>query len=563
MKILIVGGVAGGASCAARIRRLDEKAEIIIFEQGPDVSFSNCALPYYLSNIIDNRDKLVLMNPSKFKNQYNIEVRTNSKVVSIDRENRKIKVIDIANNNEYFENYDKLVLATGASPFIPNTLQGADKENVFTIRNVVDIEKLKKYLVENNVKNVSVVGGGFIGLEVVENLVEAKYNVSLVEMSNQVLPTIDYDLVQIVHKELLDHNVNLVLNDGIKEIEDGYIELNSGKQIVCEAVVLAIGVKPETSLAKDCDLEIGQTGGIKVNNEFKTSDENIYAVGDVVEITNKQTGKQGRLALAWPAQMQARIAANDICGAKNDGFSYIGSSVVKLFDKYIASTGMNEKALIENQINYDYVYVIPQDKVSIMPNSKPIHLKVLFEKVTGKVLGAQCISQNNADRRIDVISTVIHFNGTLYDLKNLELCYAPVVSTAKDAVNYAGLVGVNILENVYKQVHLSDIEKLVNENAYIVDVREEAEYQAGHIINAVNIPLSQLRQRINEIPKDKNVYLHCRSSQRSYNALMCLQNNGFTNVYNISGSYLAISYYLYANDILQNRKPILTAYNFK
>ena len=563
MKILIVGGVAGGASCAARIRRLDEKAEIIIFEQGPDVSFSNCALPYYLSNIIDNRDKLVLMNPNKFKNQYNIEVRTNSKVVSIDRENRKIKVLDIANNNEYFENYDKLVLATGASPFIPNTLQGAGKENVFTIRNVVDIEKLKKYLVENNVKNVSVVGGGFIGLEVVENLVEAKYNVSLVEMSNQVLPTIDYDLVQIVHKELLDHNVNLVLNDGIKEIEDGYIALNSGKQIVCEAVVLAIGVKPETSLAKDCNLEIGQTGGIKVNNEFKTSDENIYAVGDVVEITNKQTGKQGRLALAWPAQMQARIAANDICSAKNDGFSYIGSSVVKLFDKYIASTGMNEKALIENQINYDYVYVIPQDKVSIMPNSKPIHLKVLFEKVTGKVLGAQCISQNNADRRVDVISTVIHFNGTLYDLKNLELCYAPVVSTAKDAVNYAGLVGINILENVYKQVHLSDIEKLVNENAYIVDVREEAEYQAGHIINAVNIPLSQLRQRINEIPKDKNVYLHCRSSQRSYNALMCLQNNGFTNVYNISGSYLAISYYLYANDILQNRKPILTAYNFK
>jgi len=561
-RILIVGGVAGGASAAARARRLDESAEIIIFEKGPHVSFSNCSLPFYLSGIVEDVDSLVLMDPEDFKSMYNIEVRVNNEVTKINRDKKTITVKDLVTGKEYEEFYDKLVLAPGASPILPNSIEGVHNKNVFTVRNVVDIDNLNRYIKENDVKDVAVVGGGFIGLEVAENLRLAGLNVSLVEALNQVLAPFDYDMVQILHKEITDHGVDLILEDGVKKIEEGHIELQSGKKLKAEAVVMAIGVKPETQLAKEAGLEIGETGGIKVDHNFRTSDKDIYAVGDAVEVYNRLTHKPTRLALAGPALRQARAAADHMYNitVKNNGV--IGSSVIKVFDMNAACTGLNEKQAKQAGINYDFVYIIPRDKVGLMPDSNPMHFKLLFEVPTGRILGAQAIGKGAVDKRIDVVAAMIAMDGTLEDLKELELCYSPLFGTARDVVNYAAMVGLNILNGVFKQVPVTKVRELVESGAYIIDIREKGEYERGHLINAVNIPLSQLRERVDEIPKDRPVYLHCRSSQRSYNAIMALQHMGFDNLYNISGSFIGISYYEYFNDKVTGRNKIVTEYNF-
>ncbi|HHY77779.1 MAG TPA: FAD-dependent oxidoreductase, partial [Clostridiales bacterium] len=519
-RILIVGGVAGGASAAARARRLDESAEIIIFEKGPHVSFSNCSLPYHLSGIVEDVDSLVLLDPEDFKSMYNIEVRVNNEVTKINRDRKTITVRDLVTGKEYEEPYDKLVLSPGASPILPNSIEGVHNKNVFTVRNVVDIDNLNRYIKENDVKDVAVVGGGFIGLEVAENLRLAGLNVSLVEALNQVLAPFDYDMVQILHKEITDHGVDLILEDGVKKIEEGHIELQSGKKLKAEAVVMAIGVKPETQLAKEAGLEIGETGGIKVDHNFRTSDKDIYAVGDAVEVYNRLTHKPTRLALAGPALRQARAAADHMYNitVKNNGV--IGSSVIKVFDMNAACTGLNEKQAKQAGINYDFVYIIPRDKVGLMPDSNPMHFKLLFEVPTGRILGAQAIGKGAVDKRIDVVAAMIAMDGTLEDLKELELCYSPLFGTARDVVNYAAMVGLNILNGVFKQVPVTKVRELVESGAYIIDIREKGEYERGHLINAVNIPLSQLRERVDEIPKDRPVYLHCRSSQRSYNAIM-------------------------------------------
>lgn len=561
-RILVVGGVAGGASAAARARRLDESAEIIVFEKGPHASFSNCSLPFYLSGIVEDVDSLVLMNPEKFKKQYNLEVRVNSEVVKINRDRKTITVKDLNTGEEYEEAYDKLILSPGASPIKPRSIEGIDNPNVFTIRNVVDIDLLDRFITENNVKNVAVIGGGFIGIETVENLRLRGINVTLVEALNQVMAPFDYDMAQILHKELYDKGVNLILSDGLKKIEKDSIELQSGKKVEAEAVVVAIGVRPETALAEEAGLEIGETGAIKVDHNYRTSDKDIYAVGDAIEVYNRLSHKPTRLALAGPAQKQARAAADHIYNIPNRNPGVIGSSVIKLFDLNAASTGLNEKACKQAGINYDFVYIIPQDKVGLMPNSNPLHFKLIFEVPTGKILGAQAIGKGSVDKRIDVIATLIMMGGTLEDLKDLELCYSPMFSTAKDVVNIAALVGLNILNGEYKQVPVTKVRELVENNAYIIDVRERDEYEAGHLINAVNIPLSEIRQRIDEIPKDRPVYLHCRSSQRSYYAIRALQHMGFDNLYNISGSYLGICYYEYFNDQVTGRNKILTEYNF-
>jgi NADPH-dependent 2,4-dienoyl-CoA reductase/sulfur reductase-like enzyme/rhodanese-related sulfurtransferase len=561
-RILVVGGVAGGASAAARARRLDESAEIIVFEKGPHASFSNCSLPFYLSGIVEDVDSLVLMNPEKFKKQYNLEVRVNSEVVKINRDRKTITVKDLNTGEEYEEAYDKLILSPGASPIKPRSIEGIDNPNVFTIRNVVDIDLLNRFITENNVKNVAVIGGGFIGIETVENLRLRGINVTLVEALDQVMAPFDYDMAQILHKELYDKGVNLILSDGLKKIEKDSIELQSGKKVEAEAVVVAIGVRPETALAEEAGLEIGETGAIKVDHNYRTSDKDIYAVGDAIEVYNRLSHKPTRLALAGPAQKQARAAADHIYNIPNRNPGVIGSSVIKLFDLNAASTGLNEKACKQAGINYDFVYIIPQDKVGLMPNSNPLHFKLIFEVPTGKILGAQAIGKGSVDKRIDVIATLIMMGGTLEDLKDLELCYSPMFSTAKDVVNIAALVGLNILNGEYKQVPVTKVRELVENNAYIIDVRERDEYEAGHLINAVNIPLSEIRQRIDEIPKDRPVYLHCRSSQRSYYAIRALQHMGFDNLYNISGSYLGICYYEYFNDQVTGRNKILTEYNF-
>lgn len=562
-KILIVGGVAGGASVAARVRRIDASADIVMFEKGPNVSFSNCSLPFYLSGVVASSEALIMMEPEAFKNSYDIEARTDTEVTAIDRAAKKITAKDLKTGKEYEEDYDVLVLSPGARPVRPRSIKGIDGKNVFTIRNVVDITKLKTYLEENDIKDTVVVGGGFIGVEVTENLRMAGRNVALVEALDQIMMPFDYDMAQILHKKMLDEGVDLILSDGVSEIRDGSVVLASGKEIKAGAVIMAVGIAPDIALAKDAGIETGELGGIKVDEHYRTNDENIYAVGDAIEVKDFFTGKQTKLALAGPAQKEARAAADAIYGKYDRNQGVIGSSVVKMFDLNAAATGMNEKKAKAAGINYEIVYVAPMDKVGIMPGASPIHLKLIFEVPSGRVLGAQAIGMGNVDKRIDVIATIIHMKGTVRDLTDLELCYAPYFGTAKDAVNFAGLVAQNLLDGVFKQVHVGDVRKLVEDGAYIADIREPEEYEQGHIVTAVNIPLSQLRKRMDEIPKDRPVYLHCRTSQRSYNALMALKGNGWSDLYNISGSYLELSYFEYFDDKRLGRKPILTDYNFE
>lgn len=561
-RILIVGGVTGGASAAARLRRLDESAEIVIFERGPHVSYSNCSLPYFLSRVVPDSGSLLMVTPERFKKQYNIEVRTENEVTSIDRAAKTIRVRRRADGTEYEERYNILILSPGAEPIRPKSIEGVERENVFTVRSVADTEKLDAWLSAHDAKDVAVVGGGFIGCEVAENLRASGRNIALIEAMPQIMTPFDFDMAQILHKEMLDHDVTLVLKDGVKRIGEKEVELAGGRKIKADATVLAIGVRPETELAKDAGLEIGETGGIRVNHNYQTSDPAIYAVGDAVEVFHRLTQKWTRLALAWPAQMQGRAAADHIAGRSHRSKGVIGSSVLRVFDLYAACTGLTERAAKEAGIPCASVYVIPADKVGIMPKSAPIHLKLVFETPTGRLLGAQAIGKDAADRRVDVVAALISMGGTLEDLKETELCYAPVIGTAKDAVHMAALVGLNILDGRFRQVSVSAVRGLVESGAYIVDVREKGEYAASHLKNAVNIPLSELRARMNEIPKDRPVYLHCRSSQRSYNAIMALQQNGFGNVVNIAGSYLGICLYEYAQDVLEGREKIVTAYNF-
>lgn len=561
-KFLIVGGVAGGASTAARLRRLDEKAEIIIFEKGPNVSFSNCSLPFHLSGIVENSDKLILMTPQGFQTKYNIEARVQQEVVRINREKKNITIKDLKTNRDYEESYDTLILSPGASPIVPD-LEGIHSKHVFTIRNVADIDRLNWYLQTDNVQDIAVVGGGFIGVEVAENLKLAGYNVSLVEFGQQIMAPFDYDMAQILHKEMTDKGVQVIVNDGLAKVTPNNVTLNSGKQLKAQAVVLAIGVRPEIRLAKEAGLTIGELGGIQVDANYVTSDPSIYAVGDAIEVFHQLTHKQTRLALAGPAQRQARAAANHMYNIPHHNKGVIGSSSVQIFDLVCATTGLNEKTALANGFQAKSVYLIAPDKVGLMPNSNPLHFKLVYETPTGKILGAQAIGKGNADKRIDVIATLITMGGTLEDLKELELSYSPMFSTARDIVNLAALVAQNLLHGHFKQVKVDEVRELIENQAFFLDVREKNEFESGHLINAHNIPLSELRERMDEIPKDQAVYVHCRSGQRSYNAVMALQNSGFSNVFNVSGSFLGICLYEYFTDITTNRDKIVTAYNFK
>ncbi|TDO89265.1 NADPH-dependent 2,4-dienoyl-CoA reductase/sulfur reductase-like enzyme [Halanaerobium saccharolyticum] len=562
-KILVVGGVAGGAGTAARVRRLDEDAEVIMFERGSHVSFSNCSLPYHLSGIVRDCDDLVLMCPSKFAEQYNIDARVKNEVTRINRYEKTVEVKDLETGEVYTENYDKLVLSPGANPIRPQSIKGVNNDNVFTIRNVVDIDKLNRYVDNNNVENVAVIGAGYIGVEIAENFINTNKNVALIEALEQVLQPFDFDMAQIIQKELHDNGVNVVLSDPLTAVNEDHIVLKSGKKIDAEAVVLAIGVSPETELAEAAGLKIGETGGIEVNHNYVTSDPDIYAVGDVIEVYSKIARSKTRLPLAGPAQRQARAAANHIYNIPNKNNGVIGTSVIRAFDYNAAATGLNEKQLKDAGISYDFVYIIPTDKVSLMPEANPLHFKLLYEVPTGKILGAQAVGKGNVDKRIDVMATSILMDATVEDLTESELAYAPLFSTPRNAVNQASLVATNIINNRYNQIPVTKVRELVENDAFIVDVREEDEYEAGHLINSINIPLSELRERTDEIPKDRPVYLHCRSGQRSYNACLALQGRGYDNVINVSGSFLGICFYEYFLDQTTNRNKIVTEYNFE
>ena len=562
-KVLIIGGVAGGASTAARLRRHSEEDRIIMFEKGPHVSFSNCGLPYHLSGMISEVEKLVLMSPQKFLAQYNIEARVNSEVIEIDRKNKEVVVKDSVTKKTYRESYDKLVLSMGAKPIVPK-FEGLDSVNVFTIRNVVDINRLNLFVKERKDKKITVIGGGFIGIEAAENLREAGYEVTLIEAADQILKIFDYDMVQRLQKEMYDKGVELIVGDKVEKFKKNCVVLESGKVIISEVVVLAIGVAPDSELAVKAGIELGKTGAVKTDNNYMTNDRDIYAVGDMIEVYSPLFNDYFKLSLAGPAQKQARAVADHINGRVVDNRGYIGSSVIKVFDFNGASTGLTESLIKARgmSLNYETIEIIPSDKVGLMPNANPMYFKLIFEVPTGRVLGAQAIGKGNVDKRIDVIASVIKFGGTIEDLKDLELCYAPPFGTAKDVVNFGGYVASNVLERRFKQEHFSKVRELLKAGECIIDIREKGEYAEGHLKGVPNIPLSELRERVNEIPKDRTVYLQCRSGQRSYNACLLLQNLGYTNVVNVTGGILGISMYEYFNDKTKNREPILTKYFF-
>ncbi|MFD1430346.1 FAD-dependent oxidoreductase [Lacticaseibacillus mingshuiensis] len=561
-KIVIVGGVAGGASVAARVRRLDEEAEITMFEKGPNVSFSNCSLPYHLSGMIEDADNIVLMDPDQFKNQYNIDARINSEVIDADPLAKTVSVKNVNTGELTTVEYDELVLSPGAEPVMPSCIKGIDRDNVFSVRNVVDIKKIATYLEVNHVSDVAVIGGGFIGLEVAENLAQTERHISLIEAADHVLATIDNDFAQLVHKTLYDHGVDVVLKDGLAEITADHIVLGSGRTVDAQAVIVAIGVKPETALATKIGCKIGLTGGISVDQHFQTSLPHVYAVGDAIELTHRITREKTRLALAFPAQMEARDAVDHMYGRPVQNRGVIGSQAIHIFDLNVASTGLTETTCRRLGIDYRSVTIIPKDKVGIMPNARPLHMKLVFGYPSGEVLGAQAIGESGVDKQIDIVATMITMHGYVEDLTHLEVCYSPWFSTAKNAVNMAALVAENILNGEYKQVPVTDVRKLVEKDSFIIDAREPDEFAEGHIISAINIPLSQFRRRLDEIPADKPVYVHCLSGQRSYNMVRALNNLGYDNVVNISGSFLELCEYEYFEDQVSGRKPIVTNYRF-
>ena len=566
MKLLVIGGSAGGASTAARVRRLNEEAEITIFEKGRDVSFSNCSLPYYTGGVVESSEDLIMMFPEDFKAKHNIDVYTQTEVLKINRAEKTITVKDLKNGETRNEAYDKLVLATGTEPVMPGSIEGIHSPHVFTIRNVVDIERLQAKLDEESTKNIAVVGGGFIGVEVAENLRKIGKEVTLIEGTKQILAPYDYDMVQILHKELDDNGITLHVSATVTAIESKQVKaVKDGKEfmVAADAVVMAVGARPKTELAKDAGLEIGTTGGIWVDHNYRTSDADIYAVGDAIESYNMLAHAPGRIALAGPAQRQARAAADHICGMYNTNKGYISSSCIKVFGQNAACTGLNEREAKRLGYSYDSVMIFPMDRVGLMPGANYMVFKLVFEIPTGRILGAQAIGTGECDKRVDVIAAMITMGGRLEDLKELELCYAPPFSTAKDVVNLAALVALNVLNGRIKQVHVDKVRELVEQGAYIIDVRGAGELKAGHLKGVHHIPLNELRDRLDEIPRDIPVYLHCRSSQRSYYAACTLIENGFTNVYNISGSFLGISLYEYFNDKTQGREPIVTQYNFE
>lgn len=561
-KIVVIGGVAGGASVAARARRLDESAQITVFEKGPNVSFSNCVLPYHLSGTIPDANDIVLMTPPQFKKQYNIDAIVNHEVIRINAVAQTVTVKDVLTGETEDVPYDDLFLSPGADPILPKSIKGIDHDNVFTIRNVPDIKQIKAYLDDHHVKTVSVIGGGFIGIETAENLIEGGYTVNLVEGASHILTTVDDDIAQIIQKTMIDHDINLVTGDTLTEIDDDHITLASGKQLPSEAVIMSVGVTPSTQLAKATGIELGETGSIKVNQHYQTNLPHVYAVGDAVEVTNQQTRQKTKLNLAFPAQIQARQAVDHAYGRQVRNRGVLGSQCIPVFEMNVASTGLTEAACQDQHIDYRVATIIPKDKVPLIPNAKPLYFKLIFSYPIGEILGAQAVGQSGVDKQVDIIAAMISNHANVEDLETLELCYQPTFSTAKNAVNMAGLVATNVLNGEFKQIGVAEVRPLVEAGSTIIDVREQFEYDAGHIKNAISIPMSEFRDRLAEIPTNQPVYIHCLSGQRSYNVVRALTNMGYNNVYNIAGSFLDVCEYEYYRDQTTGREPIVTNYRF-
>lgn len=538
-KILIVGGVAGGASAAARLRRLDEQAEIIMFERGEYISFANCGLPYYIGGTIQEKSALTLQTPKSFHSRFRVDVRTFGEVTAIDRAKKTVTVKNSNTGEEYQESYDKLILSPGAEPLKP-PFPGAELDAVFTLRNIPDTYRIKEFVESRNPRSAVVVGGGYIGIEMAENLHEAGLQVTVVELADHVIAPLDYDMACDVHQHMAQKCVKLILNDGVKSIHDAGtgLTVQLGKEALqADMVILAVGVRPEGKLAKDAGLEVGPKGSIIVDDTMHTSDPDIFAVGDAIEITDFISGKKGFIPLAGPANKQGRIAADQICGIDSRYTGTQGTAILKCFDMTVACTGLNERAAAAAGIDYEKSFTYSASHASYYPGAVNMSVKVLFEKGTGKLLGAQITGFEGVDKRCDVFATAIRAGMTMDDLTKLELCYAPPFSSAKDPVNMAGFTAQNILMGKVKVFHWHDVEKLPRDGSVtLLDVRTPMEYENGHIESFINIPVDSLRTRLDELDKTKKTYVTCQVGLRGYIACRILTQNGF-DCENLSGGY--------------------------
>lgn len=540
MNYLIIGGVAGGATVAARLRRMDEKANIILFERGKYVSYANCGLPYYIGDTINNREKLFVQTAKGFTDRFRIDIRTEQEVTAIRPDKKEVEIKNLSTGETYTETYDKLVLSPGAEPLRPG-IEGIGSKKIFTLRNVPDTDTIKNYVNTENPKRAIVVGGGFIGLEMAENLHDLGIQVDVVEMANQVMAPLDFSMAAIVHRQLTDKGVGLHLEDGVSRFEekDGgvTVHLRSGKQIATDMVLLSIGVRPETKLAKDAGLAIGERGGIAVNDYMQTSDADIYALGDAVEVRHLVTGQPALIPLAGPANKLGRIVADNIVfGNKKKYPGSIGTSIAKVFDLTVAATGANAKLLQRNNIPYISSYTHGASHAGYYPGAVPLSIKILFAPENGKLLGAQIVGFNGVDKRIEMLAQVIQRGGTVHDLAELEHAYAPPYSSAKDPVNMAGFVAENILNKKSRIIQWRELTELPADTIRI-DVRTHDEYKLGTIPGFINIPVDELREHLDELPKEKPIVVTCAVGLRGYLAYRILVQNGFKHVRNLSGGY--------------------------
>jgi NADPH-dependent 2,4-dienoyl-CoA reductase/sulfur reductase-like enzyme/rhodanese-related sulfurtransferase len=537
-RVLIVGGVAGGASCAARLRRLDESVEIAVFDRGPYVAFANCGLPYYVGDVIADEQALLVSSPEMFRDRFNVAVHTSTEVIRVDRPARTIEVRDLRTGRRRTERYDALVLSPGAAPIRP-PLRGVDRPGVFAVRSIPDTRRIRSWIADRGASTAVIVGAGFIGLEMVENLVHRGLSVTVLEKLPQVMPPLDPEVAVPLMEHLIAKGVQLRLGDGLSRIDetaDGRLRVvaESGAGVAADLVILAIGVRPETELAKAAGLQIGSRGGIVVDAEMRTSDPRIWAVGDVVEVPDLVTGQDTVLPLAGPANRQGRVAAESIAGRATHFRGIQATAVVGVLGLTVASTGASEKGLRRAGVtSFEKVYLHPGHHASYYPGARPIHLKLLFSVPDGRILGAQAIGLEGVEKRIDVIATAIQFRGTVHDLAEAELCYAPQFGAAKDPVNLAGMLAENVLNG---DMPLADWLALGRTDALLVDVREPDEFAAGHIPNAVNLPLSQLRDRYAELPINRDVWICCGVGQRAYFASRFLAQHGYRSR-NLSGGY--------------------------
>lgn len=542
--IVIIGGVAVGASAAARLRRLNENDEIILLERDEYISFANCGLPYYLGEVITNRDNLIIQTKESMKERFNIDVRNFSEAIKIDRDTKEVIVYDLLKKEEYSISYDFVVLAPGANPIMPPITGLEQADNVYKLRNIPDTDAIKSVL-DKGIKKACIVGAGFIGIEMAENLANLGIEVTVLDLASQVMVMFDDEMAKLIQNNLENHNIKFKLETTINEFKDnGYtLLLSDGSTLETDLTIMAIGVAPDTKLAVDAGLEIGETKAIKVNKFNQTSDSNIYAGGDAIEVKNFVSQKPVKIPLAWPANRQGRLIADHINGINTPYRGSLGSAVIKVNQFIAAATGLNEKAALANGYNVSSIHIHRPNHAGYYPNATDITIKLVFDRITRKVLGAQAFGQDGTEKRIDVIATSIKFNATIDDLTDLELCYAPPFSSAKDPVNIAGYVACNVADQLYLPFYVQDIERLKN-NTQIIDVRTKEECQLGMIEGSINIPVDDLRDNLDKIDFTKDIYLVCRVGLRGYLAAQILtQNNYKKDIYNLSGGYKLYSDY--------------------